>query len=198
MCMCTQYAASTCGHSWISLTHQCGPFRNLLTCPCLETFQTLAAPPFTCPQCHCGFQDEETLRMISNGWGGPTMIANGHGGHGFLGGWGGGGGGMFPGFGGGRYNSAGPVVPVVPGGGYNGAGSMVPMLSGRGCGGGELVPVVPGGAYGGDLVSMVPGGGYMGRRSSGWFGSSGRNNRRYRHSSHSYSESAPVNGCTVM
>jgi hypothetical protein len=208
--MCTEYRAPTCNHSWISLTHPCGPYRNLLSCSCLETFQTLAAPAFTCPQCHGGFQNEETLRMISDGgWGGPTVVTHtgfqkgGYGGgyampgpfggSGFLGGWGGGGGGMFPHFaGGGRggaYGIGSPVTTttttVIPGGDTVGG---VPVIGGV-C---DFVMDTP------VMSSKTPWGRY-GRISNGWFGGGRRSsNRRVRHERHSYSESAPVTGCVTM
>ncbi|KAF2714149.1 hypothetical protein K504DRAFT_462583 [Pleomassaria siparia CBS 279.74] len=191
MCLCTEYSASTCGHSWISLSHPCGPFRNLLSCQVLETFQTLVAPAFTCPQCHAGFQNEETLRMIGNGWAGPTMVVSNDqfGGNGSLGGWGGNrqvfphsGGGM-GGFGGGFGMGLSPLSNVVVNGGHA-ASPMMPMIQGGGCGmgGGAMVPGMGGEAYHGE---------------GGFFRASNRNKRRIRQSHHHFSESSPA-GCNVM
>jgi predicted acylesterase/phospholipase RssA len=74
MCGCTLYDSPTCGHSWISMSQPCGFLSDLLSCPKRQTYQTLVAPPFTCPQCNGGFADRETIEMVQGPWGCNQLI----------------------------------------------------------------------------------------------------------------------------
>ncbi|KAF2868960.1 hypothetical protein BDV95DRAFT_107950 [Massariosphaeria phaeospora] len=74
MCMCTQYDSASCGHSWISMSHACGFLRDLLNCTNHQIYQTLVAPPFTCPQCNGGWGDGETIQMLPGPWGCNQML----------------------------------------------------------------------------------------------------------------------------
>jgi hypothetical protein len=74
MCGCTLYDSPTCGHSWISMSQPCGFLSDLLNCPYRHTYQTLVAPPYTCPTCHRGFADQETIEMVQGPWGCNQLI----------------------------------------------------------------------------------------------------------------------------
>ncbi|UPX19455.1 uncharacterized protein EKO05_0009715 [Ascochyta rabiei] len=74
MCGCTLYDSPTCGHSWISMSQPCGFLSDLLSCPNRQTYQTLVAPPYTCPQCNSGFADHETIEMVQGPWGCNQLI----------------------------------------------------------------------------------------------------------------------------
>jgi hypothetical protein len=74
MCGCTLYDSPTCGHSWISMSQPCGFLSDLLNCPYRQTYQTLIAPPYTCPTCHRGFADRETIEMVQGPWGCNQLI----------------------------------------------------------------------------------------------------------------------------
>jgi hypothetical protein len=74
MCGCTLYDSPTCGHSWISMSQPCGFLSDLLSCPYRQTYQTLIAPPYTCPTCHRGFADRETIEMVQGPWGCNQLI----------------------------------------------------------------------------------------------------------------------------
>jgi hypothetical protein len=69
MCGCTLYDSPTCGHSWISMSQPCGFLSDLLNCPYRQTYQTLIAPPYSCPMCNGGFADRETIEMVQGPWG---------------------------------------------------------------------------------------------------------------------------------
>ena len=89
MCGCTLYDSPTCGHSWISMSQPCGFLSDLLSCPNRQTYQTLIAPPFTCPQCNGGFADRETIEMVQGPWGCNQLIRSHVGGsHAIPGSWG--------------------------------------------------------------------------------------------------------------
>ncbi|RMZ70194.1 60s ribosomal l29 [Pyrenophora seminiperda CCB06] len=81
MCGCTLYDSPTCGHSWISMSQPCGFLSDLFSCPRRQTYQTLVAPPYTCPICNGGFADPETMEMVQGPWGCNQMIRNHIGGH---------------------------------------------------------------------------------------------------------------------
>ncbi|KAF3053426.1 hypothetical protein E8E11_005514 [Didymella keratinophila] len=74
MCGCTLYDSPTCGHSWLSMSQPCGFLYDLLSCPNRQTYQTLVAPPYTCPQCNAGFADRETIEMVQGPWGCNQLI----------------------------------------------------------------------------------------------------------------------------
>jgi hypothetical protein len=74
MCGCTLYDSPTCGHSWISMSQPCGFLSDLLNCPNRHTYQTLIAPPYSCPTCHRGFADRETIEMLQGPWGCNQLI----------------------------------------------------------------------------------------------------------------------------
>jgi hypothetical protein len=74
MCGCTLYDSPTCGHSWISMSQPCGFLSDLLNCPYRQTYQTLIAPPYTCPTCHRGFADRESIEMVQGPWGCNQLI----------------------------------------------------------------------------------------------------------------------------
>jgi hypothetical protein len=74
MCGCTLYDSPTCGHSWISMSQPCGFLSDLLSCPNRQTYQTLVAPPYACPQCNGGFADCETVEMVQGPWGCNQLI----------------------------------------------------------------------------------------------------------------------------
>jgi hypothetical protein len=76
MCGCTLYDSPTCGHSWISMSQPCGFLSDLLSCPYRQTYQTLIAPPYTCPMCNGGFADRETIEMVQGPWGTNQMLRN--------------------------------------------------------------------------------------------------------------------------
>ncbi|KAF2851107.1 hypothetical protein T440DRAFT_68507 [Plenodomus tracheiphilus IPT5] len=76
MCGCTLYDSPTCGHSWISMSQPCGFLADLLSCPNRQTYQTLIAPPYTCPTCNGGFADRETIEMVQGPWGCNQMLRN--------------------------------------------------------------------------------------------------------------------------
>lgn len=89
MCGCTLYDSPTCGHSWVSMSQPCGFLSDLLSCPNRQTYQTLIAPPFTCPQCNSGFADRETIEMVQGPWGCNQLIRSHVGGsHAIPGSWG--------------------------------------------------------------------------------------------------------------
>ncbi|EOA89619.1 hypothetical protein ACJQWK_02438 [Exserohilum turcicum] len=89
MCGCTLYDSPTCGHSWISMSQPCGFLADLLNCPHRQIYQTLIAPPYTCPTCNGGFADQETIEMVQGPWGCNQMIRNHVGGnHAIPGQWG--------------------------------------------------------------------------------------------------------------
>lgn len=111
MCGCTLYDSPTCGHSWISMSQPCGFLSDLLNCPYRQTYQTLIAPPYTCPMCNGGFADRETIEMVQGPWGCNQMI-RGHvgGSHAIPGTWG-----QMPmnwGVPNGHALTSGPIVPV--------------------------------------------------------------------------------------
>jgi hypothetical protein len=81
MCGCTLYDSPTCGHSWISMSQPCGYLQDLLNCPYRQTYQTLIAPPYSCPTCHCGFADRETIEMVQGPWGCNQLIRSHAGGN---------------------------------------------------------------------------------------------------------------------
>ncbi|KAH6637441.1 hypothetical protein C7974DRAFT_141257 [Boeremia exigua] len=89
MCGCTLYDSPTCGHSWLSMSQPCGFLSDLISCPNRQTYQTLIAPAFTCPQCNGGFADRETIEMVQGPWGCNQLI-RGHlgGSHAIPGSWG--------------------------------------------------------------------------------------------------------------
>lgn len=64
MCRCTLYDSPICSHSWISMSQPCSFLSDLLSCPYRQIYQTLIAPPSTCPTCNGGFADSETIEMI--------------------------------------------------------------------------------------------------------------------------------------
>ena len=74
MCGCTLYDSPTCGHSWVSMSQPCGFLSDLLNCPYRQTYQTLIAPPYTCPICNGGFADAETIEMVQGPWGCNQML----------------------------------------------------------------------------------------------------------------------------
>jgi hypothetical protein len=74
MCSCTLYDSPTCGHSWVSMSQPCGFLSDLLNCPYRQIYQTLVAPPYTCPTCQSGFADRETIEMIQGPWGCNQLI----------------------------------------------------------------------------------------------------------------------------
>jgi hypothetical protein len=76
MCGCTLYDSPTCGHSWISMSQPCGFLSDLLSCPHRQTYQTLIAPPYSCPTCNGGFADRETVEMVHGPWGCNQLIRN--------------------------------------------------------------------------------------------------------------------------
>lgn len=89
MCGCTLYDSPTCGHSWISMSQPCGFLSDLLNCPYRQTYQTLIAPPYSCPTCHRGFADRETIEMVQGPWGCNQLIRSHVGGnHAIPGQWG--------------------------------------------------------------------------------------------------------------
>lgn len=89
MCGCTLYDSPTCGHSWISMSQPCGYLSDLINCPYRQTYQTLIAPPYTCPTCNGGFADRETIEMIQGPWGCNQLIRSHLGGsHSISGQWG--------------------------------------------------------------------------------------------------------------
>ncbi len=89
MCGCTLYDSPTCGHSWLSMSQPCGFLSDLLSCPNRQTYQTLIAPAYTCPQCNGGFADRETIEMVQGPWGCNQLIRSRVGGsHTIPGSWG--------------------------------------------------------------------------------------------------------------
>lgn len=89
MCGCTLYDSPTCGHSWLSMSQPCGFLSDLLSCPNRQTYQTLVAPPYTCPHCNAGFADRETVEMVQGPWGCNQLIRSHLGGtHSIPGSWG--------------------------------------------------------------------------------------------------------------
>jgi len=115
MCGCTLYDSPTCDHSWISMSQPCGFLADLLSCPNRQIYQTLIAPPFTCPTCNGGFADQETIEMVQGPWGCNQMIRNHVGGHyAITGQWGNA-----------QLMPSGFAGPVSPSGAI--AGAMVPM-----------------------------------------------------------------------
>jgi hypothetical protein len=74
MCGCTLYDSPTCGHTWMSMSQPCGFLSDLLSCPQRETYQTLVAPPMSCPMCNGGFADRETIEMVQGPWGCNQML----------------------------------------------------------------------------------------------------------------------------
>lgn len=63
------------------MSQPCGFLSDLLSCPYRQTYQTLIAPPYTCPICNGGFADQETIEMVQGPWGCNQMIRNHVGGH---------------------------------------------------------------------------------------------------------------------
>ncbi|KAJ5031235.1 60s ribosomal protein l29 [Bipolaris maydis] len=89
MCGCTLYDSPTCGHSWLSMSQPCGFLSDFLNCPYRQTYQTLIAPPYTCPTCNGGFADQETIEMVQGPWGCNQLLRNHVGGnHAIPGQWG--------------------------------------------------------------------------------------------------------------
>ena len=71
------------------MSQPCGFLSDLLSCPNRQTYQTLIAPPFTCPQCSGGFADRETIEMVQGPWGCNQLIRSHVGGsHAIPGSWG--------------------------------------------------------------------------------------------------------------
>ncbi|CAO2656371.1 Nn.00g051740.m01.CDS01 [Neocucurbitaria sp. VM-36] len=71
------------------MSQPCGFLSDLLSCPYRQTYQTLVAPPYTCPMCNGGFSDRETMEMIQGPWGCNQMIRSHVGGsHAIPGQWG--------------------------------------------------------------------------------------------------------------
>lgn len=71
------------------MSQPCGFLSDLLSCPNRQTYQTLIAPPYTCPQCNCGFADRETIEMVQGPWGCNQLIRSHVGGsHAIPGSWG--------------------------------------------------------------------------------------------------------------
>lgn len=56
------------------MSQPCGFLSDLLNCPHRHTYQTLVAPPMTCPMCNGGFADRETIEMVQGPWGCNQMI----------------------------------------------------------------------------------------------------------------------------
>ncbi|EAT80355.1 hypothetical protein SNOG_11943 [Parastagonospora nodorum SN15] len=128
MCGCTLYDSPTCGHSWISMSQPCGFLSDLLNCPYRQTYQTLIAPPYSCPTCHRGFADRETIEMVQGPWGCNQLIRSHVGGnHAIPGQWG--------------------HVPMM-GGGWGGALAMTPGMM-EPMNGGAMVPM-----HGGAMIPM--------------------------------------------
>ncbi|KAF9701278.1 hypothetical protein EKO04_000592 [Ascochyta lentis] len=71
------------------MSQPCGFLSDLLSCPDRQTYQTLVAPPYTCPQCNGGFADRETIEMVQGPWGCNQLIRSHVGGsHAIPGSWG--------------------------------------------------------------------------------------------------------------
>lgn len=71
------------------MSQPCGFLSDLLSCPNRQTYQTLIAPPHTCPQCNNGFADRETIEMVQGPWGCNQLIRSHVGGsHAIPGSWG--------------------------------------------------------------------------------------------------------------
>jgi hypothetical protein len=71
------------------MSQPCGFLSDLLNCPYRQTYQTLIAPPYTCPTCHHGFGDRETIEMVQGPWGCNQLIRSHVGGpHAIPGQWG--------------------------------------------------------------------------------------------------------------
>jgi hypothetical protein len=62
------------------MSQPCGFLSDFLSCPYRQTYQTLIAPPYTCPVCNGGFADQETIEMIQGPWGCNQMLRNHFGG----------------------------------------------------------------------------------------------------------------------
>jgi hypothetical protein len=58
------------------MSQPCGFLTDLLNCPTRQTYQTLIAPPHTCPICNGGFADRETIEMVQGPWGCNQMLRN--------------------------------------------------------------------------------------------------------------------------
>ncbi|KAI8939438.1 hypothetical protein NX059_003218 [Plenodomus lindquistii] len=58
------------------MSQPCGFLADLLSCPNRQTYQTLIAPPYTCPMCNGGFADRETIEMVQGPWGCNQMLRN--------------------------------------------------------------------------------------------------------------------------
>lgn len=58
------------------MSQPCGFLADLLSCPNRQTYQTLVAPPYTCPVCNGGFADQETIEMVQGPWGCNQMLRN--------------------------------------------------------------------------------------------------------------------------
>lgn len=58
------------------MSQPCGFLSDLLNCPNRQTYQTLIAPPYTCPICNGGFADRETIEMVQGPWGCNQMLRN--------------------------------------------------------------------------------------------------------------------------
>jgi hypothetical protein len=71
------------------MSQPCGFLSDLLNCPYRQTYQTLIAPPYSCPTCHGGFADRETIEMVQGPWGCNQLIRSHVGGnHAIPGQWG--------------------------------------------------------------------------------------------------------------
>lgn len=189
MCGCTLYDSPSCGHSWMSMSQPCGFLSDLLSCPNRYTYQTLVAPPYTCPVCNGGFADSETIEMVQGPWGCNQLIRNNVGGnYAVPGQWG-----NIP------FPSHGFAGPALTSGPFMGPNSLVPMsgynhdhrLTGPYA---QPLPVMGNGqmAYDG-YDGFHDGFGYN-------WDSCGRNRRKHRSSRYNeyrYS-SKPATNCTVM
>jgi hypothetical protein len=56
------------------MSQPCGFLSDLLNCPYRQTYQTLVAPPYTCPMCNGGFADRETIEMVQGPWGCNQLV----------------------------------------------------------------------------------------------------------------------------
>jgi hypothetical protein len=97
------------------MSQPCGFFSDLLNCPYRHTYQTLIAPPYTCPTCNTGFADRETIEMVHGPWGCNQLIRNNFGGSSAISGqWG-----HMPAMSGGWGGPALTSGPLVPMNGYS-------------------------------------------------------------------------------
>ncbi len=58
------------------MSQPCGFLADMLSCSNRHTYQTLIAPPYTCPICNGGFADRETIEMVQGPWGCNQMLRN--------------------------------------------------------------------------------------------------------------------------